>query len=97
MSERYDEFTVGLFRDDAGDWVAHFNELPEISAFGHSPEAALQEPTQLGGRRTKCTDEEGTPIPRAPAKKEYHPRAIQRADWASLCIARWQSRQLRRA
>jgi predicted HicB family RNase H-like nuclease len=71
MSERYDGFTVGLFRDDAGDWVAHFNELPEISAFGPSPEAALQELGAAWEAVKQVHREEGTPIPLAPARKQY--------------------------
>lgn len=30
-----------LFKDTDGDWLARFEELPNVSAFGHSPEKAL--------------------------------------------------------
>ncbi len=70
MSERYDGFS-GLFQDDAGDWVAHFNELPEISACSSSPEAALQELGAAWEAVKQVHSEEGKPIPTAPAKKEY--------------------------
>ena len=71
MSDRFDGFTVNLFKDDAGDWVAHFNEHPEISAFGDSPEAALQELDAAWEAVKQVHREEGTAIPIAPAKKEY--------------------------
>ncbi len=71
MSDRFDGFTVNLFRDDAGDWVAHFNEHPEISAFGPSPELALQELDAAWEAVKQVHCDEGTPVPVAPAKKEY--------------------------
>ncbi len=39
----FDGFSIELFRDEEGDWLAHFEELPNISAFGDSPEEALLE------------------------------------------------------
>ena len=94
MSERYDGFTVGLFQDDAGDWVAHFNELPEISAFGPSPEAALAELGAAWEAVKQVHREEGTPIPLAPARKQYSGQFNVRI--GNICTARWQSRRLRR-
>ncbi len=43
MSERFDGYTVELFQDDEGDWLARFEELPEVSAFADAPELALAE------------------------------------------------------
>lgn len=37
------EYTIKLYLDEDEDWFAYFVELPEISAFGDSPEEALQE------------------------------------------------------
>jgi predicted HicB family RNase H-like nuclease len=71
MTDRFDGFTVNLFQDDAGDWVAHFNEHPEISAFGPSPELALQELDAAWEAVKQVCRDEGAPIPIAPAKKEY--------------------------
>lgn len=41
--DRFDGFSVELYRDEEGDWLAHFAELPTVSAFGDSPELALKE------------------------------------------------------
>jgi len=36
-SDRFDGFTVNVFLDEDGDYLAHFVELPNVSAFGESP------------------------------------------------------------
>ncbi len=41
--ERFDGYGVTLFLDEDGEWLAHFMEMPNISAFGNTPEEALQE------------------------------------------------------
>ena len=71
MSDRFDGFTVNLFEDDAGDWVAHFNELPEISAFGSSPEEALAELGTAWEAVKQVHIEDNTAIPVAPSRKVY--------------------------
>lgn len=71
MSERFDGFSVNIFEDDAGDWVAHFVERPEISAFGKTPEDALRELAAAweGVKQTYIDDGESVPV--APARKSY--------------------------
>ena len=39
----FDGFVINLYVDEQGDWLAHFQELPNISAFGDTPEEALEE------------------------------------------------------
>ena len=39
----FDGFVINLYLDEQGDWLAHFQELPNISAFGDSPQEALEE------------------------------------------------------
>lgn len=39
----FDGFIINLYVDEQGDWLAHFQELPNISAFGDSPQEALEE------------------------------------------------------
>ena len=41
--ERFDGFSISLYKDEDGDWLAHFVELPNISAFSDTPEKALEE------------------------------------------------------
>lgn len=71
MSDRFDGFTVKLFEDEASDWVAHFNERPEISAFGKSAEGALQELEAAWEGIKRIHLEDGTPVPVAPTRREY--------------------------
>ena len=39
----FDGFTVNLFLDEDGDYLAHFVEMPNVSAFSNTPEGALRE------------------------------------------------------
>ncbi|MDJ0581393.1 type II toxin-antitoxin system HicB family antitoxin [Crocosphaera sp.] len=38
----FDGFVINLYVDEQGDWLAHFQALPNISAFGDSPQEALE-------------------------------------------------------
>ncbi len=42
-NDAFDGFTIELFKDTDGDWLARFEELSNVSAFSNSPEKALQE------------------------------------------------------
>ncbi len=39
----FDGFIINLYVDEQGDWLAHFQEIPTISAFGDTPQQALEE------------------------------------------------------
>ena len=39
----FDGFRIQLLIDDDGDWIAHFVEMPNISAGGTTPESAIKE------------------------------------------------------
>ncbi len=39
----FDGFIINLYVDEQGDWLAHFQESPNISAFGDTPQEALEE------------------------------------------------------
>ena len=39
----FDGFIINLYVDEQGDWLAHFQEMPNISAFGDNPQEALEE------------------------------------------------------
>lgn len=71
MSERFDGFSVNIFEDDSGDWVAHFVERPEVSAFGNSAENALHELAAAWEGVKQTYIEDGEPVPVSPARKEY--------------------------
>ena len=38
----FNGFTINLYIDEQGDWLAHFQEIPNISAFGDTPEEAFE-------------------------------------------------------
>ena len=62
----YDGFTVNLFLDEDGDYLAHFVELPNVSAFGPTPAQALVELKAAWELMKECYQEEGVPVPKAP-------------------------------
>lgn len=41
--DRFDGYTINMFLDEDGEYLAHFVEMPNVSAFGESPESALKE------------------------------------------------------
>lgn len=43
QSGPFDGYTIRLYFDEDGDWLAHLIELPNVSAFADTPEAALHE------------------------------------------------------
>ncbi len=71
MNDRFDGFSVSLYLDDDGAWLAHFAELPEISAFGPTPEAALSELATAWDAMKEVYRDKGLKIPLAPARRKY--------------------------
>ncbi len=39
----FNGFTINIFQDEEGDWIAHLVEMPSVSAFGDTPQTALDE------------------------------------------------------
>ena len=39
----FDGLVINLYVDEQGDWLAFFQAMPNISAFGDTPQAALEE------------------------------------------------------
>lgn len=39
----FDGFTINLFQDEDGDWLAHLVEMPMVSAFANTPQGAIDE------------------------------------------------------
>ena len=60
-----------LFQDDDNEWLAHFVELPNISAFGPTPEKALDELATAWEMVKQDYRESGETIPVAPARRRY--------------------------
>ena len=69
--DKFDGFTVNLFQDEEGDWLAHFVELPNVSAFADSPGSALEELEIAWEGVKESYRKHGEQIPVALARKEY--------------------------
>ena len=69
--DAFDGFTVNLFFDEDGDYLAHLVELPNVSASGATPAGALDELKTAWELMKKCYQMDGEPIPKAPSRHEY--------------------------
>lgn len=77
MDDRFDGFTVNLFLDEDSDYLAHFVEIPNISAFGTTQEIALDELATAWEMVKQTCNDDGFPVPIAPTRKEYSPCRVQ--------------------
>jgi predicted RNase H-like HicB family nuclease len=59
----FDGFDVRILIDEDGDWIAHFLELPNVSAGGKTPEQALAELRIAWELMKECYRDEGESIP----------------------------------
>ena len=64
--DNFDGYTVNLFLDEDGDYLAHFVEMPNVSAFGPTPTKALAELKEAWELMKECYHEDGVPVPKAP-------------------------------
>jgi predicted HicB family RNase H-like nuclease len=72
MSKKeFNGFSVNIFLDDDGDWMAHFVELPNVSACGSTAEAALSELRIVWDEVKESYRQHGEPVPTAPSQKKY--------------------------
>jgi len=72
MSKKeFNGFSVNIFLDDDGDWLAHFIELPNISACGSTAEEALQELKVAWDAMKESYRQHNQQIPIAPSQKKY--------------------------
>ena len=69
--DMFDGFTVNLFLDEDGDYLAHLVELPNVSSFGPTPTEALVELKEAWELMKKCYREDGVPVPKAPSREGY--------------------------
>ena len=67
----FDGFTINLFFDEDGDYLAHLVELPNVSAFGATPTEALEELKTAWELMKECYQMDGEPIPKAPSRNGY--------------------------
>ncbi len=70
-TDRFDGFTVNMYQDDEGDYLAHFVELPSVSAFAATPEEALNELAEAWSGVRESYEKLGETVPVAPARRAY--------------------------
>jgi len=70
-TDRFDGFTVNMYLDDDGDYLAHFVELPSVSAFAATPEEALNELAEAWAGVRESYEKRGEHVPVAPARRDY--------------------------
>ncbi|MDE0681940.1 MAG: type II toxin-antitoxin system HicB family antitoxin [Candidatus Poribacteria bacterium] len=72
MSEKdvFDGFNANVFLDEDGDYLAHFVEMPNVSAFADTPEGALRELAIAWKGVKESYRKHHEPIPKAPAQGE---------------------------
>ncbi len=72
MSKKeFDGFLVNIFLDEDSDWLAHFIELPGISACGDTADEALHELKVVWDGAKQSYRKHGEKIPVAPSQKKY--------------------------
>lgn len=71
MTDQFDGFSVQLFEDESGEYLACFMELPNLSAFGKTPEEALTELRTAWEAMKASYQKHGETIPAAPSRKNY--------------------------
>ena len=69
-NDTFDGFTVNIFLDEDGDYLAHFVELPNISAFSDTPEGVLKELAIAWEGVKESYRTHNDPIPKAPPRKK---------------------------
>src|SRR3990167_7841663 len=71
MSDQFDGYSIYLGEDEDGDFLAHFIEMPQVSAFAITPEDALHELKLAWEGIKESYRKHGESVPVAPSKKEY--------------------------
>ena len=69
--ENFDGFAIELYLDEDQEWLAHFVELPNISASADSPEEALQELAVVWQAVKQSYIDKEEVIPEPIAKKKF--------------------------
>jgi predicted RNase H-like HicB family nuclease len=42
-TDDFNGFSINIFRDEEGDWIAYLVEIPSVSAFSDRPQTALNQ------------------------------------------------------
>ncbi len=91
MLENHDDFdgyTINLFFDEDGDYLAHLVEMPNVSAFGPTPAEALAELKTAWKLMKECYQADGEPLPQKPSRQGYAgPVSVQVDEQLYLALA----------
>lgn len=71
MRDEFDGFSIHLLQDNDGDFIAHFVEMPNVSASGSSAKESLVELKVAWEAMKESYRKHGEEIPIAPTRKEY--------------------------
>jgi len=88
MHDEFDGFSIHLLQEE-GDFVAHFVELPNVSAYAPTAEEALAELKEAWEAMKESYRKHNEAIPVAPARKEYSGQfniRIDKRDHRALAI-----------
>ena len=66
----FNGFTVNVFLDEDGDYLAHLVEMPNVSAFSDTPEDALKELAMAWEGVKESYLKRHKPIPQANSRQE---------------------------
>lgn len=89
MRDEFDGFSIHLLQDDDGDFIAHFVELPNVSACGSTAEEALAELKEAWEAMKESYRKHNEAVPVAPSRKEYSGQfnvRIDKRDHRALAI-----------
>jgi len=89
MRDEFDGFSIHLLQDEDNDFVAHFVELPNVSASGSTAEEVLSELKEAWEAIKESYRKHNEAIPVAPARKEYSGQfnvRIDKRDHRALAI-----------
>jgi predicted HicB family RNase H-like nuclease len=71
MRDDFDGFSIHIITDSEGDYVAHFVELPNVSACGGTAEEAIAELKVAWEAMKESFCKHSEKVPVAPTRKEY--------------------------
>lgn len=80
MRDEFDGFSIHIIEDGEGDYVAHFVELPNVSACGGTAEEAIVELKTAWEAMKISYRKHDENIPLAPTRKEYSGQFNVRVD-----------------
>jgi predicted HicB family RNase H-like nuclease len=80
MRDEFDGFSIHLVEDEHGDFLAHFVELPAVSAYGSTAEEAIVELKIAWEAMKESYRKHNEDIPVAPTRKEYSGQFNVRVD-----------------